>query len=35
MPAFGDRLQENEIELIAFYVLEQAEKKGKKTFFLS
>jgi len=27
MPAFGDRLQENEIELIAFYVLEQAEKK--------
>jgi cytochrome c6 len=27
MPAFGDRLQENEIEQIASYVLEQAEKK--------
>lgn len=27
MPAFGDRLQDNEIELIASYLLEQADKK--------
>ena len=29
MPAFGDRLQENEIEQIASYILEQAETEKK------